>query len=46
VRNAIAFSGALLLVVAVIFAARLNSLRAATRPIYIDLGIMPWPEDS
>jgi MFS family permease len=45
VRNAISFSGALLLVVAVIFATRLNSLRAATRPIYIDLGIMPWPED-
>jgi hypothetical protein len=30
---------------AIVFAVRLNSLRAAVRPIYIDMGIMPWRED-
>ena len=45
VRSAISFSGGLLLLVTAVFAARLNSLRAAVRPIYIDLGIMPWHED-
>lgn len=45
VRPAISFSGGLFLLVTIVFAARLNSLRAAVRPIYIDMGIMPWRED-
>jgi MFS family permease len=45
VREAISCSGAVLLIVALVFAVRLNSLRAAVRPIYLDLGIMPWPDD-
>jgi hypothetical protein len=45
VRTAISFSGALLLLATIVFAVRLNSLRAAVRPIYIDMGIMPWRED-
>jgi MFS family permease len=45
VRAAISFSGGLLLLVTIVFAARLDGLRAAVRPIYIDMGIMPWRED-
>lgn len=28
-----------------IFWARLKSLRAAVRPIYVDLGIIPWQNE-
>ena len=42
ITRAISLFGSLLLVCAMIFWARLKSLRAAVRPIYVDLGIIPW----
>jgi MFS family permease len=45
ITHAISIFGSLLLVCALIFWARLKSLRAATRPIYVDLGIIPWQNE-
>jgi MFS family permease len=45
ITRAISLFGSLLLVCAMIFWARLKSLRAAVRPIYVDLGIIPWQNE-
>jgi len=45
INRAIAFSGALLFAVAMVFWARLKGLRATVRPIYVDMGIIPWEND-
>jgi MFS family permease len=45
ITRAISFFGSLLLVCALIFRARLRTLRAAVRPIYVDLGIIPWQKE-
>jgi MFS family permease len=45
ITRAISFFGSLLLLCALIFWARLKSLRAAVRPIYVDLGIIPWQNE-
>jgi MFS family permease len=45
ITQAISFFGLLLLLCGLVFWARLKSLRAATRPIYVDLGILPWQNE-
>lgn len=42
VTRAITFFGLLLSICGIVFYARLKSLRAAVRPIYVELGIIPW----
>ena len=44
ITHAIAFFGALLFGCALVFRLRLKSLRASVRPIYVDLGLIPWEE--
>jgi MFS family permease len=45
ITHAISLFGSLLLVCGLIFWSRLKSLRAAVRPIYVDLGIIPWQNE-
>jgi len=45
ITRAISLFGSLLFVCALVFWARLKSLRAAVRPIYVDLGIIPWENE-
>jgi MFS family permease len=45
INHAVSFFGAILLFCGLIFWSRLKSLRAAVRPIYVDLGIIPWQNE-
>jgi len=45
ITHAVSFFGLLLLLCGLLFWARLKNLRAAARPIYVDLGIIPWQNE-